>query len=108
MVLRQEVLLIDIPFHAIRRDMVPRAPELGQSKLIVGIHQGDNRRIQLGFTDVALVDPGDLFAIEAWERTCELGGTEVAAVTEGSGEVAFAGLDQLGLKAGQWTKVAGP
>src|SRR5262249_54288764 len=47
-------------------------------------------------------------AMKSWERAGELGGTEIAAVTEGGGEVALARVSELGLKARQGAKVPGP
>ena len=65
MIFGQEVLFIDIPLGAVRGDVLPGAPELGQRKLIVGIDDLHDRVIQQRFADMPLIDPGDLFPIQA-------------------------------------------
>ena len=57
---------------------------------------------------MALVDPGDLLAIQSRNGARELGGAEIAAVTEGRREVAFAWTPELGFKARQRPEVARP
>jgi len=73
--------------------------KLRERKLIVSLDQSDNSFVELGFTHIALIDPGDLFTIQSQDGTHELGGAEIATVTEGSRKIAFARVTEFGFKA---------
>jgi hypothetical protein len=73
-VLREQVLLVQIPLAAINRSTFPGSPAFGQRKAVVGVDNFPNCLLQTLFSDVAPVDPGDLSPICAADGARSLSG----------------------------------
>ena len=74
----------------------------------VGVDHARDRLVQARLGDVALVDEGDVPAVEALQRARGLARPEAAAVAEGGGEIALARAVELGLEARDRAEVPGP
>ena len=81
-VLGEQVLLVEVPLHAVRRGVLPRAPELREREAIVRVDQGGDGLVEVLLGDVPLIDPRDLPAVEALQGPSGLGRPQVAAVAE--------------------------
>src|SRR4051812_30048450 len=72
----------------------------------VSIDDGGDGRVERLLGNVALVDEGELPPVQRLHGPGRLGGTQVAAVAEHGGEVAFARPVNLGVEPGDRAEVA--
>lgn len=89
---------MDVPFHAVGRGGVARAPMRVQADGRVGVDDGGDRLVERLLAHVALVDEGDVPAVQTLERARRLGRAQAAAVAERGRQVALAGAVELGLE----------
>ena len=86
----------------------PGAPEFGEHEAIIAIDHAHIGVEEFLLGDMALIDVGDLEAIEILEGAGGLGGPQIAAVAEGRRDIALRGRGQPGLKARQRAEGGGP
>jgi len=107
-ILTEQILFVDIPFRAICGRPLSGAPQLGQHETVVAIDHGHIGIEEILLRDMALIDVGDLEAIQALERAGSLGRAEVTAIAEGGRDIPLLGRNEPSLKAGKWAKSRGP
>src|ERR1039457_136201 len=81
-VLREQVLLVQIPLGAINRSTFPGSPAFGQRKAVVGVDNFPNRLLQTLFSDVAPVNPGNLSTISAAHGARSLSRPKLTTITK--------------------------
>src|ERR1017187_240109 len=81
-ILRHEVLRVQIPFHPIGGCRLAGAPKLLQWELHIGIHNRCDCFIQEALSDVTLIYKSNLEAVNPTYRTRRLHRPQVAAKTE--------------------------
>jgi hypothetical protein len=75
MVLTEQVLLVDVPFGAVRRGPLAGAPALGQYEAVIPIDHVDIRLEEFLLSDMVLIDICDLEPIHVLQRAGGLGRT---------------------------------
>ena len=97
-----------VPLHAVRGRALATAPEAVQPDAGIGVDHAGDRVVQAGLGHVALVDVGNVPAVQAPERPRGLARTQPAAVAEGGRHIPLARALQLGLEARDRAEVPGP
>src|SRR5712692_5682426 len=107
-VFTEEVLFIDVPLGAVRRRPLSGAPQFRQPEPIIAINHVDIGIKEFLLSDMALIDVGDLKAIQIFYGAGRLRWPQIAAIAEGGRHITVLGRRQPGLKAREGSKGGSP